>query len=509
MSSMENTASNPPYLFITSEGSIPTTYPLEINNSLFAGSGSNCQINLQGEGVCPIHCMFWINEDSVLRVQDWNTDGQTLVNHQSVTAETVLNAGDRVTISQFEITPILTLEDHKMVSRTMMAFNVSNARDEQPAEQPQAIDSQTTSLDSEVEPESAWEEPVEHPASADAFADTVSPVDIEEETPMTEDDSQDGSLPDWDSELPNDDWSKATGLDALPGLNDPMDSDSKDEEIELLKMEIEQLRFELSERENETSFDEGPVHNDNPVDDDQTLQLVNRLEELLEELKVSDERVRDLEELLQYSDEAARAEKEERQQLESWVTEIEQRVSQREAESEAELNRVLSQLEEAQAQRQHVEMHFKKMLQSNDSNVTEASKEVIQRSRAQIEELQKKLAEANQQVEQLGEKASHEDVEVKAKEELLEMEQKLMKMQVETSQERAEMARQRADLENLKDELESKLAAAKNGDNADSRFQAMRQHLRDIHEEEKQAQEEKRQKSLSGRISRLLTRVGR
>ena len=45
-------------------------------------------------------------------------------------------------------------------------------------------------------------------------------------------------------------------------------------------------------------------------------------------------------------------------------------------------------------------------------------------------------------------------------------------------------------------------------DDADSRVMAMRQHLRDIHEEEKLEQEERKQRSLGGRISRLLNRVG-
>ena len=55
------------------------------------------------------------------------------------------------------------------------------------------------------------------------------------------------------------------------------------------------------------------------------------------------------------------------------------------------------------------------------------------------------------------------------------------------------MSRQRAELERLRGELEDKLNSAKEIGHADSRVQAIRQHLREIHEEEKLEQEEKRQ----------------
>ena len=107
-------------------------------------------------------------------------------------------------------------------------------------------------------------------------------------------------------------------------------------------MEVDQLRFELAERDAQvqklSSNRAQPEFDDD--ENDETVRLVNRLEELLDELQTSDERVRGMEELLRASDQATQAEREERCHLESWVEEIEQRVAQREAESAAELSRL-------------------------------------------------------------------------------------------------------------------------------------------------------------------------
>ncbi len=160
-------------------------------------------------------------------------------------------------------------------------------------------------------------------------------------------------------------------------------------------------------------------------------------------------------------------------------------------------------------QQRHVDAQLKQVLQSKGNNLAEASKAILQKSRDQIQDLQQQLEQANEENERLRQQALNSEGEVKAHAELQQMEQKLLAAQVESSRERAEMARQRAELESLKDELAQKLNSAKNVDNADTRVRAMRQHLRDIHEEEKNALEEKRQRSLGGRISSLLNRVSR
>jgi pSer/pThr/pTyr-binding forkhead associated (FHA) protein len=507
----------PPYLLLTDPDGQAAAVDLEADNSLFAGSGSNCRILLQGDEINPIHCMFWINEERILRIQDWNTDGRTLVNGQSLTTETTLSSGDKVEIGNYLIVPVLSQADHQLVAQIPLN-STSPAESEGTGDanrnSPKTMDSGTHS-DSLGQDGSAFEN-----VSSASVLDAESPASESpnSELATAEDDHELDAGQNWEDEFSNEfgfesyNFENSQEPDTAPGFEDP-----RDQELELLRMEVEQLRYELAERDGQPHFESGISVDTEPgndqqcnyVDDDQTVQLVNRLEDLLEELQSSDERIRGLEELLQFSDQAAQAEQEERTQLESWVAEIEHRVSQREAESEAEMGRVLNRLKEAQSQQRHVEAQLKQVLQSKGNNLAEASKALLQKSRDQIQDLQQQLEQVKDQNEQLRQQALCSEGEVKAHEELKQMEQKLLEAQVESSRERAEMARQRAELESLKDELAQQLNSAKDIDNADTRVRAMRQHLRDIHEEEKNALEEKRQRSLGGRISRLLNRVGR
>ena len=246
-------------------------------------------------------------------------------------------------------------------------------------------------------------------------------------------------------------------------------------------------------------------------EDDQTVQLVNRLESLLEELQDSDARVRGLEDMLRASDQATQAERDERKQLESWVTEIEERVRQRESESEAELARLQALLSEVTFRHKQTQHQLRQVLQSKDSTGTanDASNELVLKLREQVEELEQRLEESSQENSTLQQRVSEADKQGGGEIEIRALEQKLLQQEVESSRERAEMARQRAELEALRGELEDKLRSAKNTGNGDARLQAMREHLREIHAEEKSVQEQKRQRSLSGRISRLLNSVNR
>ena len=179
-------------------------------------------------------------------------------------------------------------------------------------------------------------------------------------------------------------------------------------------------------------------------------------------------------------------------------------VAERESESEAELNRLNSQLAETLARHKQTKIQLKKVLQSNSDGSSAASDDLIPALRAQVEELEKRLEAASNEVEQLRKQGVCEEKRAVSQDAFHELEQKLLQQQVESSRERAEMSRQRAELEQLKSELEEKLRTVKKTGNGDARLQAMRQHLREIHEAEKVQMEEKRQRSLGGRISRLL-----
>ena len=275
-------------------------------------------------------------------------------------------------------------------------------------------------------------------------------------------------------------------------------------EIEMLRLEVEQLRFELAERDAQQFMAKEPRPS---LDDDnesyETIRLVNRLEELLSELQTSDERVRGMEDMLRAADQATQAEQEERRQLESWVTEIEQRVSQREAESTAELSRTQAKLCDLQGHYQQAQIHFKQAWEAKNSAQPNAAIELIQTLREQVQTLQQQQAKLSDEHEQL--QAQSVQGEQRSPGEFQQLEQSFLELQVATSRERADLARQREQLERLKNELEQKLSSGE-ADDANSKIRAMRQHLTAIHEQELQ---DRKKRSLSGRISSLLSRSGR
>ncbi|MEL7497476.1 MAG: FHA domain-containing protein [Planctomycetota bacterium] len=292
-------------------------------------------------------------------------------------------------------------------------------------------------------------------------------------------------------------------------------SSDEDDETTMLRMELEQLRFEIAERDSQIASlkDQREVETTELLDDQQTLKLVSRLEELLDELKHSDERVGNLEELLRRSDEATQAEQEERRQLESWVGEIEQRISSRESEYEAEIEGLQVRLKRTQEQIQESETQFKKLLQSRASGdqgaqLSDESRELIQACRGQIEDLRAKLEQATEQNTKLQAQVTACGDHGESSETVKQLQDKLVALQVEGSRERAEMARKHAELERIRDELEERLNNAKVIGKSDSRIKAMREHLREIHEQEQIQKEESRKNSLGGRIANLLSRLG-
>lgn len=500
--SVLNFTENPAYLFVSRPGEQPQVAALEENNSLFVGSGTNCRVVLQGSGIEPIHCMFWMNEERMVRVQDWNTDIGITINGQPVSVESILNSGDELEIGENRIVTVLTPDVHQRFLSQLANIPEFSQQMNLEASEPEPLG---VDLGLAEQCEMPIEEVATQPVSfsQEIESETESHKSAESRTSMFEYDvmAELDCVDLDDSESTNEFGIEGMELGECSEFNE-----SRNEEIELLRTEIDQLRFELAERDAQLDTVREPNLGPEPArdEDDQTIQLVNRLEELLEELKASDDRVRGLEDLLRASDQATQAERDERRQLESWVTEIEQRVAERESESEAELSRLRSQLDETTARHKRTQVQLKKVLQSKNVASGEATNDLIPTFRAQVEELENRLEAATKEIDQLRRQALCDEKETESRDELHEMEQKLLQQEVETARERAEMSRQRAELEQLKGELGEKLSSAKDTGNGDARLRAMRQHLREIHEEEKTEREERRQRSLGGRISRLL-----
>lgn len=563
-------AQDPAYLIISREGQKPRTFQLEKGSSVFIGSGSNCRLILERSAASPIHCMVWLDDQKRLKVQDWNT-GKTILNGKPIDSESVFLTGDVLTVAEYQIIPVLTPEFHLGIASEILSgdakptaashqgsFRTDRADDDAQTTGIASFDFEESDLESEIEDIVSGFGSLAEFAKADAFdsgqdidseaislgTDIVgaqgsvggrvdddlpwSPQFVESESVASTEASHSikkgGFQYDVDADLKSDDsasddLSHDTDPSGLGGdfnfdiSMDFADDDIDDDHAAMLQLEVDQLRFELADRDSQIAAlkeaqNGAPKHESG--DDEETLKLVGRLEELLGELQSSDGRVRNLEELLRLSDEATHAEKEEREQLQIWVGEIENRVDQRDAERQAEIDRLESRLEQSKEQLGNAEKQFKKLLASQQSSgsvatISDESKKLISECRNQITSLQQQLEAANESNAKL--RAELESSGGANSQELKSLQDKLVAMQVETSRERAETARRHAELERIRDELEERLNNVKVIGKSDSRIKAMREHLREIHEQEKVEKEEVRKNSLSGRIAGLLSRL--
>lgn len=429
-----------------SGSSEPDSVLLVAGQNLFVGSGESCGIKLSGSKVSQFHCRFEVADQCVV-VQDCGTGELTQVNGQPVTGDCDCRPGDTIIIGQSR----LVLVD-------------CDESEQQPASEPnrQVLEDVVTADENELDND------------------------------------------DWLSEDFDDQFQTDQGKDELDSLKSLMT-----EELDLLRSEIVFLQNELTVKDEQIAeMLSGDFSNSNgeEVDASETERLVVRLEELLVELQQSDERTKTLEDLLRLCDEASLAEQEERVQIEKWLSEIENRVSQSEAEKDAEIDRLKNRLAANQKRTKNAEAQLKKVLSGAPGSTEGAAPgrvDALQQKVAQLERLLESTQQDKQSVESKlielqGEQKNAIDVEA--------LEQKLIQMELETSRERAELARERAGLELKLQQIESAGERQPKIDVSDYRFAAMRDHLREIHEEEKLVRIQKQQNSLSGRIARLLKR---
>ncbi|MFT7633685.1 MAG: putative component of type VI protein secretion system, partial [Mariniblastus sp.] len=299
------------YLLI-STGLTSQKFELEKGCSLFAGSGPNSRIVLNGSGIHEIHCRFWMDLEGAFWVQDWNT-GKTFVNKTPIENEVHLNSGDIVSIGNFSIVPVLDERAHERLNNAGKDASVDNSTQapvvfpEPTTELTTELTSNSDSIDEMLEQTSKLLDEEITPQLANATnpepnqvpTDSIpTPVETYDGEAFVYDvngaDETDAAF--FDSNLSS---PTAFGIDEKFGGFETDSSQPIDQnEAEMLQLEVEQLRFELSERNAQlTRFLDSQSKVD-PIDDEQTAKLVNRLEELLAELESSDSRVRGLEELL-------------------------------------------------------------------------------------------------------------------------------------------------------------------------------------------------------------------
>jgi DNA repair exonuclease SbcCD ATPase subunit len=249
-------------------------------------------------------------------------------------------------------------------------------------------------------------------------------------------------------------------------------------EIETLRSELAVRDSQLAELEAMAAAEDNCIHSSEP---DQTRHDA-RWNDLLDELKRGDTRIRTLEDLLQLSEDATQAEQEERRQIEIWIGELEQRVSSREAEWRAEaelLNERIGKLLEEQTQ---LENQLQNALSGTSANVQE---KVIRDLQLDIRGLKEQLATANSKNEELTKQVGSADFQSLLKKNQQLVEAAIREEQLKMSQERAAFSRQKSELLRRVTELERELAERKRPSDNDLRFQAFRDHLKEIHEQER------------------------
>jgi hypothetical protein len=289
------------------------------------------------------------------------------------------------------------------------------------------------------------------------------------------------------------------------------EDDQVDAEIvQLLKSEIEDLRIQLAERDEQLAEMEGQepsVPGERDINgaagfggEFDSTELVGRVDDLLSELSEHDERVSTLQDLLQMAEIQNQAEREERNCLETWVGEIEQRIGERESEWQAETDGLRDRLDSVSEERDQ----FQRQLHAAAKRYGQASvdqvvpDETLQKLQKQNAELQAALEDAQKQVASLNRRI--EQVQTEDSESLRAERAELAQEKAATSRMRFQLSKQLEDIGGVpeaKDQPDREFAF---------KLQTLREHLREIHEEEKHEREQKGE-SLFGRISHLWKRV--
>lgn len=502
----------------------PIEHILQEGRSIFVGLSDSCGIQIKGGGVEDIHCLIDV-EDEVVSIQDWASSSGTKVNGQVIGDKTSLQSGDTIVLGSVTLKLAGKSTGLKKNADQAAANAAAEIREESVGMESMGYDQSGISLPVVAEALPVQALPVDsvsidpQPASrlSDSFNDSTSAevdddlpeCEIEEEL-VSEAVEQAPLLSNHDEIEDNFDSNRLTAAD-LDWDPTTFDDDQVDAEIvELLKSEIEDLRIQVTERDEQLaamegleSLDHQQGHHAGSLSADADFggtELVGRIDDLLAELAEHDERVSMLQELLQTSEIQNQAEREERDCLETWVGEIEQRIGLRESEWKAERDALRDRLETASKERDK----FQQQLHS-------AAQRYGKQSLAEIvpDETLQKLQQKNAEIQ-----SALDDAQTN----LTRVERQLERVQTEEPDslqaERAELAQEKAATSRLRFQLSKQLQDLGNTpetkDHPDREFafkiQTLREHLREIHEEEKTEREQKGG-SMFGRISNLWKRV--
>ncbi|MCD0458107.1 FHA domain-containing protein [Roseiconus lacunae] len=494
------------FLTIHRPGKSSLQHQLEEGRSVFLGRGPSCGIHVDGDGVAEIHCLIDV-EDDVVSVQDWASDAGTVIDGNKIEDKTEMKVGDSIVLGSVRVelgggkaTPAPREPD--LIEETTPV--------KAPAENAVAADSIDASFGTDVTLESI--EPAfdqEHDAS-DLDESIGQEDDVIASMPILEDlsapePSEPASSTSFGSAFSDPTQALDQDLDWDPSELDEEEVDP--EVVALLRSEIEDLRIQLAERDEQLAaysgtegFADQPPRIDSDDVDFGSPNLADRVDELLAELEEHDDRVATLQELLQTAEVQNQAEHEERACLETWVSEIEQRIGQRESEFQAEQDALRQRLDDTCEERNKLQqmLHAAKQRIGGKSVEETLDDETLKELQRRNADLHSQLDEANKQVAGLKrqvERLKSEDPE------------SVQSLRAELAKEKADVSRMRFQLSKQLEEI-GNVPVAKDQPDREFAFKlkTLREHLREIHEEEK-ADRDQKGDSLFGRISNLWKRV--
>jgi chromosome segregation ATPase len=219
-----------------------------------------------------------------------------------------------------------------------------------------------------------------------------------------------------------------------------------------------------------------------------------RIEELSEEANRAEERASMLEEMLHAAEDSSRNEQEERAQLEGWVSDIETRIGQREEEHVAEIEALKQRLDEAQHEQDQLRRRLGQA--AHGGNAPKQYEETLEKLQHTNRQLQEKLAESEKGRLSLQQRL--DDASSQHDRAMREERANIAKEQARISRLRFELSRKVADVESMPKDDRGQ------DDEASQKIKALRQHLREIHEQEKKDAPET---TLTTRLAKLWKRV--
>jgi len=285
-------------------------------------------------------------------------------------------------------------------------------------------------------------------------------------------------------------------------------------ELKLLRDEIENLQFELAERDRQMPSTHGNQTDEMTEDSAELEALVEqfeaRMKEMARELESSEDRIRTLNDLLQACEEANIAERDERQHMEKWLAEIESRLGETDEALKLEVEQLQLRCQRKDEILSRAEEQIRKMVA--DAGKMPASSEDRQRDSQQVLQLNAQVKQLERNIEDLlsdiAELQKQNSQATEDAEQVRLLRQQIAALELEAAKERAEISRQRVELQAAKDELIAHQRDNSTKHEADQRIRAMREHLREIHQDEELRKGQEPAKSgIASRISKLLGKV--